>query len=75
MGKNIKVEFTDGIPTSLHVSFGMKVNTGNYESVNPTAGFSMELKEGADLDRAFEQAFNFVEAIVLEKAKEHLGND
>ena len=59
------VEFEDGTPTQVTASVSCKLSTLPYESIDFFSSITVALKEGADVSRAYESAFNFLEKEVL----------
>lgn len=54
-----EIEITEGEPTNLTVSIGMKVSTKPYENMDLFSSMTIALKDGADLSKAHEQLFNY----------------
>ncbi len=59
------VELEDGTPIQITASVSCKLSTLPYESVDFFSSITVALKEGANVSRAYESAFNFLETEVL----------
>lgn len=62
--------FTEGVPDKINVSLSYKMNTGNYENISFQSSITINLKKGADVGLAIDQAYDFVAAKISEKALE-----
>ena len=68
--KNAEITFTEGTATSMNVNVGMRITTQPYENMSLNAGVVIALKENADLEKAYEQAWDFTLSQIAEKANE-----
>jgi hypothetical protein len=58
-------EFTEGVPSQITASVSCKLSTRQYESVDFFSSVTVTLKEGADVQKAYSDAFRFIEDVVL----------
>lgn len=61
------VVFTQGEPESLNCQISCKLNTEQYENMSASAGMSYKLSHGADVEKAYEEAWGCVETQLLNK--------
>ena len=60
-------QFTEGVPSRMNVSIAYKMTTKAYESMTFQSSISLDLKKGADVALASEQAYNFVAKEVIDR--------
>ena len=63
---------SNGQPDRISYSFGMKINMGNYESVDVHMSLSTDVAEGETQEKALKRAQKFVESKVEEKHEEFI---
>lgn len=59
--------FTEGVPSRLNVSMSYKMTTRQYENMTYQASITLDLKKGADVELATDQAFDFVSKEIGER--------
>lgn len=60
-------QFTEGVPSRMNVSISYKMTTKAYENMTFQSSISLDLKKGADVALASEQAYNFVAKEVIDR--------
>ena len=56
--------------TDVNVNLGLTISLGNYNSAKLNFGVSDGVREGENVDQAFERVYAFVEAKLVQKQQE-----
>jgi len=57
-------------PDRVNYTFGMKINIGNYQSVDLHSSFSSDIKDGETPEEAYQRVVEFVESSISPKIDE-----
>ena len=54
----------------VEVAYSKTINTGNFNSERVHAGFSGEIKDDVDIDKAYDEAYKIAEDVMKNELKE-----
>lgn len=65
-----EVQFEGAVPKSMNVNITVKLTTRQYESATYGSSISMDFLPGADIEKVYSQAYQFLSQVLKPKVAE-----